>query len=587
MTTWMRPEDLVGQVFGGKYQLTQLLGTGGMGAVYEAVHLQLDKRVAIKVLSPTLAVDLRQRQRFLNEARAAAKIPSKHVVEIHDFGEEPSAFFVMERLNGCDLGDRIRERGSLTWAQAKPLALDICQGLAAAHERGIVHRDIKPSNIFLARQEDGTECVKLLDFGIAKMQPVGGEKGLTNTHDVLGTATYMSPEQAQGDPIDLRTDIYALGIVLFELLSGTVPFEGNSAFRVMSRHVSEPPPPLRLVQPAAPEALEVAILGCMAKDPDHRFGSVASLVEALTVISTTSSAAPAHTAVLEGGRPGVSVPPTLQLPAETGSPTQPPHIKKQTESISAPPQDAAEQARENPAPPTAPGGDATDPSRVAYTITALDRPNVGRRIGLLAAGAIVTGLLGAGVAMVLIGDKGAGESDLVTAGEAARDEKPVPRQFAPVETPPQAPTLLDVDVATDDPAPPVETPETNELPGESLEPGPATEPKEPRRGQSKKRRPKTKPPKPRREPLESDDTGTDRQVPSTDSTQLGKLRKRIRAICGAEVEGAIANFLIAENGRTETVRIRGAGTKATCAKTSIQNHTFARRSAPTQAKLKL
>ena len=277
--------DLTGSILDRRYRITGLLGKGGMGHVYEAVHIALDQRVAVKVLHPRYAYEERFRERFLQEARAASKIRHPNVVEIKDFGETPdgSVYFVMEYLHGHDVGDELKRHGSLPWARTRSILLQAASALHAAHAKHIIHRDIKPANCFLI--EDETEGlvdrVKLLDFGIAK---VGSDshadaqgKGLTGTGEVFGTASYMSPEQARGETLDARSDMYSLGIMAYEMLVGQVPFTGVNAIHVIAQHLTARPEPLRSHDGTIPPVLDALVLKMMARERDDRYASMAEV----------------------------------------------------------------------------------------------------------------------------------------------------------------------------------------------------------------------------------------------------------------------------------------------------------------------
>src|SRR5690606_5824247 len=200
-------------------------GEGGMATVFAAHHVTLDAKVAVKVLHPNLARDARQRKRFVREARSANRIVHEHVVNIFDFAEDPTPYFVMEYLEGEDLAALVHRCGGLPWMRVREVGLQVLSALDAAHRLGVVHRDIKPSNIFMVQRPDGRDWVKVLDFGVAKVPDSSGEtRGMTRTNEVLGTVLYMSPEQALGGLVDLRSDLYSLGVVLHHLLTGVVPF---------------------------------------------------------------------------------------------------------------------------------------------------------------------------------------------------------------------------------------------------------------------------------------------------------------------------------------------------------------------------
>jgi tRNA A-37 threonylcarbamoyl transferase component Bud32 len=285
--------DLTGSTLDRRYRITGVIGKGGMGHVYEAVHIALDQRVAVKVLHPRYADEERYRERFLQEARAVSRIRHPNVVEIKDFGDTPhgSVYFVMEYLSGKDLGAVLQHQGALPWDRVRPILLQAAGALGAAHAKRIIHRDIKPGNCFLVEDEaEGlVDVVKLLDFGIAK---VGGEsradahgKGLTDTGEVFGTASYMAPEQALSKPLDARSDVYSLGIMAYEMLVGRVPFTGGSSIEVITQHVRDPPVPLRKHDPKIPVAVEALVLAMIAKAQGDRPESMAALERALRGIA--------------------------------------------------------------------------------------------------------------------------------------------------------------------------------------------------------------------------------------------------------------------------------------------------------------
>jgi tRNA A-37 threonylcarbamoyl transferase component Bud32 len=257
----------------GEYQVTGKLGEGGMGTVYAGLHPVIGKKAAIKVLSAQLSHDATIVQRFVQEARAVNQIGHRNIVDIFAFGQLPSGrqYFVMELLAGKSLRERL-EKGAMPYAEAFGVLVEVCDALMAAHAEGIVHRDLKPDNIFLAENKAGERTVKLLDFGIAKLLNAG-EGGTplrqTNTGVPMGTPLYMSPEQCLGRAVDARTDVYALGVILFEIFTGKLPFCGPSYIETVNGHLSQPPPkPTTLAD--VPAALEQLILGCLAKDASAR-----------------------------------------------------------------------------------------------------------------------------------------------------------------------------------------------------------------------------------------------------------------------------------------------------------------------------
>lgn len=274
---------LVGQALGGRYDVTRLIGRGSMGDVYQANHRLLSKRVAVKVLGPALAADDYQRRRFLRAARAASLIEHANVVSILDFGDDDPTYFVMELLDGEDLRALLEREGGLRWTRARAIILQITAALAAAHAQEIVHRDVKPSNCMLVRRDGNPEFVTMLDFGIAKLAPPSTDSQLlSRTHALSGTVEYMAPEQAFGDEFDARTDVYALGVVMYEMLTGKVPFFGGNTYQILDQHVRKPVPPPRFVDAAIPHPVSDVLMRALAKNPDDRFQSMAELAEAVT-----------------------------------------------------------------------------------------------------------------------------------------------------------------------------------------------------------------------------------------------------------------------------------------------------------------
>ncbi|HSD89121.1 MAG TPA: serine/threonine-protein kinase [Kofleriaceae bacterium] len=274
-----------GTVIAGTYRIERVLGEGGMGLVYEASHLRVPRRVAVKVLRST--PDRDQLARFRQEAEVASKLQHPGIVDVIDFNTLPNgaAYLVMEMLDGESLGSRLRARGKLTVAEALPLIRQIAAALHAAHCAGIIHRDLKPENVFLVpREHDGemVDEVKLLDFGISKVS--GGSAVRTRDDVVLGTPRYMAPEQAtaKNDAIDPRADQFALGVMVYEMLGGRPPFDGDNGTQVMFKIVYESPPPLASLAADAPANVIAAIERAMQKEPHRRFDDLSQFVLALT-----------------------------------------------------------------------------------------------------------------------------------------------------------------------------------------------------------------------------------------------------------------------------------------------------------------
>jgi len=272
----------VGDVVGGKYRIERELGQGGVGVVVQARHLELHQPVAIKIL--LLRDDGEQVARFMQEARAAVRLRSEHVAKVTDVGRLPDGtpYMVMEFLEGENLAS-VSERCPLAVEDATTFMLQACEGVAEAHSLGIVHRDLKPANLFLTRNARGRPLVKVLDFGIAKRGDASGDdRRLTGALAVIGSPPYMSPEQVRASrDVDVRSDIWSLGVSLYELLTGRLPFDGETVQDICARVLTEPPTPIAYWQPAVPEALQAVIERCLAKSPGDRFRDVAELAFAI------------------------------------------------------------------------------------------------------------------------------------------------------------------------------------------------------------------------------------------------------------------------------------------------------------------
>ena len=286
----LNPDDpLVGMVLAGRYVVKSRIGEGGMGLVYEGLHRDIDKRVAIKVLRDDLSRRPEVVARFRQEAKSASRIGHENIVDISDFGETTrgASYFVMEFLDGEDLANVLGREVTVDSDRVCGIVLQCCRALSATHAKGIVHRDIKPENIFLTKREGVDDFVKIVDFGIAKMSDIetDGAPGrkLTKTGMIFGTPEYMSPEQAAGKELDHRVDVYALGIILYECHAGRVPFEGDTFMGVLTQHLFAELPPIAEMNPQAKVSreLELVIRKALAKDPDDRYQDTEELAEAI------------------------------------------------------------------------------------------------------------------------------------------------------------------------------------------------------------------------------------------------------------------------------------------------------------------
>jgi serine/threonine protein kinase len=287
----MRPKDpFIGrEILGGEYQVLEKIGTGGMGSVYKASQPAMNRMVAIKILHPKLANRKDLTSRFRREARAMSQLSHPNTVKVFVYGEmedDGSLYIVMEMLEGRNLNQTVRKDGPIPSDRAIPILIQVCGALQEAHDLGIVHRDLKPENIFLSRQGGINDYPKVLDFGLAKvterqMQP--GSIILTQEGMVFGTPEFMSPEQAQGKTLDARSDIYSLAVILYEVLTGKLPFTAKTPMEYIQKHVTEPIIPLseRVADKQFPKELDVVMARALSKKPEHRYQTAAEFAEAL------------------------------------------------------------------------------------------------------------------------------------------------------------------------------------------------------------------------------------------------------------------------------------------------------------------
>jgi len=369
-----------GAMIAGKYRVEHVIGRGGMGIVVAAWHVALEQRVAVKLLLADAQLHPEAVTRFLREARAAAKIRSEHVARVIDTGtlEGGAPYMVMEHLTGADLSALLDQRGSLGIDDAVDFIAQACDAIAEAHRHGIIHRDLKPANLFLSARPDGSPVVKVLDFGISKMADDQGPR-LTGTIDAMGTALYMSPEQMQQTrTVDLRTDIYALGISLHELLAGAPPFQANTVPLLCVEVLTGEPTPLRTVRPDVPEGLARAIAVAHARDRESRYGSIADFAQALAPYAPRARTTIDRIVRMSG---------TIVPVAET-TPAAPRAHRASTDVIAAPVREAPEHALMGTGRPVV---------TASTSRTAAPRPVRSRALVAVAMGVLVLSGAGAGL----------------------------------------------------------------------------------------------------------------------------------------------------------------------------------------------
>jgi eukaryotic-like serine/threonine-protein kinase len=380
-----------GSVFAGKYKVEKLIGTGGMGVIISATHMQLEQRVAIKLLTSDAALDPERVGRFSREAKAAARIQSEHVVRILDYGTHPSGapFIVMEHLVGSDLAMAVKTRGGLPVDEAVDYMIQACDGVAEAHVAGIIHRDLKPANLFLTRKKDGVPIIKVLDFGASKLTAecslATSDLSKTHASSLIGSPRYMAPEQLKAaHEIDSRADIYALGATLFELLAGEPVFKAESISRIFTKILWDAAPSITQFRDDVPPGLDALLFRCLQKRPEDRYQTVKALVEALAEFAPERSAG-LVAQIARIGRPPASIAPPPR-----------PVMKRQPSTGDGGGAPAFAPALMPPVPPPLPheAGSATDGSVSMSTMAVLRAAQIDRKARRVAT------LVGAVVAVI-------------------------------------------------------------------------------------------------------------------------------------------------------------------------------------------
>jgi serine/threonine-protein kinase len=351
-----RTEKIVGSILADKYRIEEWVGSGGMCDVYRARNIVIGKQVAVKVLKPEFASDPKIASRFYREARAASRIRHPHAIDVMDFGidQNETPFIVMEYVEGQTLSELLRHSGALTVERAANILRQACGALDVAHSVGVIHRDIKPDNILIAEYEGG-DWIEVLDFGVAKIQEdVNRRAQLTGANFLIGTPRYMSPEQCEEKPVDARSDIYSLGVVLYEMLSGEAPFSGNST-RLLIAHAAETPPPLSHKRPDIPPAVEAVVMKTLDKNPERRPQSALDLAQEfyeaaglLTLAETNASRS--------GAFSRVSVP----LPEQVGERVEPSAVAGSLAAVELDNEETLVRRRMKPNPESPPASPAPD-----------------------------------------------------------------------------------------------------------------------------------------------------------------------------------------------------------------------------------
>jgi eukaryotic-like serine/threonine-protein kinase len=475
--TQLAPGVVIGGVIADKYRIERAIGRGGMGLVVAASHLALDRRVAIKLIRDEWGQDPMAVPRLLREAKAAASIQSEHVARVLDVGtlDDGVPFIVMEYLEGKDLDTLLRENGPLAVGDAIDYILQACEALAEAHRNGIVHRDLKPANVFVARQPGGMPCVKVVDFGISKVIGRGEyHEVLTHPSHIVGTLYHMAPEQMCGEPIDARTDVWAIGALLFEMLTGRKPYREGFWPEVCAQVLNPVGPAIGSAGDGVPKELEAVIHKCMRRSANERYSNVAELAVALVPFGKSTARQSLERIVRLATSTG-------SLAAELCTPAPPPDLKAHRAPLTSP-----EPANSLDPAPSEPNAEESMVTRKPVPAPVVAAASTSLR---LARGATVLGALTiAGTLLVLVRP----QTNAPAIAVQRLSPAPLPsenRGDPPAELPPSAPASLPgapasepvVTVLQDAPAQPVRLPSVPEQapPGGGVAGGPAAAPPAP------------------------------------------------------------------------------------------------------------